>query len=91
MTPQSPGVSTAGGGVYKLNDGKTTAYTYESFFARYDDDDDDDLRELLCQRRAKQEPRGEPVQRVQAQVQVRGVREELRHQQQPVQVESRVL
>ena len=49
MTPQSPGVSTAGGGVYKLNDGKTTAYTYESFFARYDDDDDDDdLRELLC-------------------------------------------
>ena len=27
--PKSPGE----GGVFKLNDGKTTAYTYESFFA----------------------------------------------------------
>ena len=33
VTPQSPVSGSPGGGVYSLNDGKTPAYTYESFFA----------------------------------------------------------
>ena len=32
LTPQSP-ATPGGSGVFSLNDGKTTAYTYESFFA----------------------------------------------------------
>ena len=33
LTPGSPGPAAQASGVYSLNDGKTTAYTYESFFA----------------------------------------------------------
>ena len=50
------------------------------------EDDGLHLRVLLRQRRSEQEPR-QSVQRVQAQVQVCGVWEELRHQQQPLQVQ----
>ena len=74
--------------MFKLNDGKTTSFciTLSKYLYLSRQDHRLHLRVILRQRRAQQEP-GKPVQRVQAQVQVRRVWQELRHQQQPVQVE----
>ena len=78
-----------GDGVFKLNDGKTTSFCICATLSKYlylsRQDHRLHLRVILRQRRSQQEP-CQPVQRVQAQVQVRRVREKLRHQQQLVQV-----
>ena len=75
--------------MFKLNDGKTTSLciTLSKYLYLPRQDHRLHLRVILRQRRAQQEP-GKPVQRVQAQVQVRGVWEELRNQQQLVKVDE---
>ena len=75
--------------MFKLNDGKTTSFciTLSKYLYLSRQDYRLHLRVILRERRAQQEP-GQPVQRVQAQVQVRRVREELRHQQQLVKVDK---